>query len=216
MSVQKRLLEFINYKGLNKLSFSKSIGRSVSYVTNIVTSIGPRSCKLIEEKYPDLNMDWLLHGEGEMIIDNEHARTRESDESTIVAQQMTVPLVPISAQAGRLDGFSESVLEVNCEQIISPISNAELAISISGDSMSPEYTSGTKVLVKKINDKAFIDWGRTYVLDTCNGVVVKNIYPSENPEYVRCVSVNPNYPSFDIHKSDIYGWYLVLMSLSLK
>lgn len=215
MSVQERLLKFIEHKGMNKLSFSKSIGRSVSYVTNIVESIGPSSRVVIEQTYPELNMEWLLTGRGEMLINND-SRTRENAEPIIISPQATVPLVPISAQAGRLDGFSEGVLEVNCEQIISPISNAELAISISGDSMSPEYTSGTKVLVKKINDKAFIDWGRTYVLDTCNGVVVKNIYPSENPDCIRCVSVNTNYPPFDIHKSDIYGWYLVLMSLSLK
>ena len=215
MSVQERLLQFIEHKGMSKLSFSKSIGRSVSYVTNIVTSIGPSSKQIIGEKYPELNMEWLITGQGEMLINNE-SRTREEFEPIIVSPQTIVPLVPISAQAGRLDGFSEGVLEANCEQIISPIANAELAISISGDSMSPEYTSGTKVLVKKINDKAFIDWGRTYVLDTCNGAVVKNIYPSENNECIRCVSVNPNYPPFDIHKSDIYGWYLVLMSLSLK
>ena len=45
---------------------------------------------------------------------------------------------------------------------------------------------------------------------------IKNIYPSENPNNVKCVSVNPNYPTFDISKDDIYGWYLVLMSLSMK
>lgn len=215
MSVQERLIQFIEHKGMNKLSFSKSIGRSVSYVTNIVESIGPSSRDKIKQKYPELNMEWLIDGKGEMLINNS-TRTREDVEPMVITPQTTVPLLPISAQAGRLDGFSEGVIEANCEQIISPISNAELAISISGDSMSPEYTSGTKVLVKKINDKAFIDWGRTYVLDTCNGVVVKNIYPSENSDYVKCVSVNPNYPPFEIQKSDIYGWYLVLMSLSLK
>ena len=213
MNVQARLLDYLEYKGLSKLAFAKSIGRSVSYVTNIVESIGPSSRLRIAEQYPELNMNWLIHGEGNMI--------KSTDENTEEApidccDHDTIPLLPISAQAGRLSDFADSVMEKDCERIISPIYNAELAITITGDSMSPEYTNGTKVLVKKINDKAFIDWGRTYVLDTCNGVVIKNVYPSEDTSCIKCVSVNKNYPSFDINKADIYGWYLVLMSMSLK
>jgi phage repressor protein C with HTH and peptisase S24 domain len=100
--------------------------------------------------------------------------------------------------------------------MISPINGTDFAIPVTGDSMSPEYPSGSKVLVAKINDKAFIDWGRTYVLDTCNGTVIKKVYPSENDGYIKCVSVNPNFPTFEINVNDIYGWYRVLMSLSLK
>ena len=216
MNVQDRLLRFIDYKGLSKLGFANSIGRSVSYVTNIVHSIGPSSRIRIAEKYPELNMQWLMTGDGEMLKTTTKEEPKSDIEEVSPSQMDTIPLLPISAQAGRLCDFTEGVLERDCERIISPISNAELAITISGDSMSPEYTSGTKVLVKKINDKAFIDWGRTYVLDTCNGVVIKNVYPSDKDDAIRCVSVNPNYPPFDIEKSDIYGWYVVLMSLSLK
>ena len=214
MNVQERLLRFLDYKGMSKLAFAKSIGRSVSYVTNIVTSIGPSSRLRIAETYPELNMNWLLNGEGEMINKTSEVEIQDMViESSLVD---TIPLLPISAQAGRLSDFAEAVMTQDCERIISPIHEAELAITITGNSMSPEYTNGTKVLVKKINDKAFIDWGRTYVLDTCNGVVIKNVYPSENANAIKCISVNPNYPPFDINKEDIYGWYLVLMSLSLK
>ena len=216
MNVQDRLLAFLKYKRLSKLAFSKSIGRSTAYVTNIVESIGAQSRLRIKEVYPELNMDWLLRGEGEMINKFADDTVEENTDKSNKVIEETVPLLPISAQAGRLCDFTQGVTEVECERIISPISNAELALTITGDSLSPEYTSGTKVLVKKINDKAFIDWGRTYVLDTCNGVVIKNVYPSEKDNAIRCVSVNPNYPPFDIEKNDIYGWYVVLMSLSLK
>ena len=215
MNVQERLLRFLKYKNLSKLSFAKSIGRSPAYVTNIITSIGNSSKKRISEVYPELNMDWLMTGDGNMInpkIKEEFVGTTNAG----MVNTATVPLLPISAQAGKLSDFTQAIMECDCERIVSPITSAELAITITGDSMSPEYTNGTKVLVKKINDRAFIDWGRTYVLDTCNGVVIKNVFPSENSSCIKCVSVNPNYPSFDVCKDDIYGWYLVLMSLSLK
>ena len=128
----------------------------------------------------------------------------------------TVYVLPVSAQAGRLTDFVNGVNEYDCEKMVSPIKNADFAITVTGDSMSPEYQSGSKVLISKVNEKAFIDWGKTYVLDTCNGIVMKNIFPGTTNEVVKCVSINPNYPSFEISANYIYGWYRVLMCLSLK
>ena len=83
--------------------------------------------------------------------------------------------------------------------------------------MSPEYPSGSKVLLRKINEAAFIEWGRTYVLDTVNGAVIKNIFPSQtDADKIVCRSINQNYPDFEIAKTDVRGWYRVLMTLALK
>jgi phage repressor protein C with HTH and peptisase S24 domain len=212
MSVQERLLVFLKYKRLSKLAFANSIGRSPSYVTNIVNTVGNESRKVIEATYPELNMEWLLFGNGEMIKTKDENKTKEES----LDYSNSILVIPVAAQAGRLSDFADSVSESDCEKMISPINGADFAIPVSGDSMSPEYPSGTKVIVKKINHKAFIDWGRTYVLDTCNGVVIKNIYPGQTEDTVRCVSINPNFPSFEIEVTNIYGWYRVLMSLSLK
>lgn len=211
MTVQERLLEFLRYKHLSKLAFANSIGRSPSYVTNIITSIGNESRKVIESKYPELNMKWLLTGEGDMINEEKSSITFSSKETP-----RYIPIIPIAAQAGRLTDFTDSIMDRDCEKMISPIKNADIVVPVTGDSMSPEYPSGTKVIVGKINHAAFIDWGRTYVLDTCNGVVIKNIYPGSEEGKVKCVSINSNFPSFEINTEDIYGWYRVLMSLSLK
>lgn len=68
----------------------------------------------------------------------------------------------------------------DCERVISPIKGADFAITVAGDSMAPEYPEGAKILIKKINEEAFIEWGKVYVLDTCNGTVVKKLMPSDN------------------------------------
>lgn len=129
-----------------------------------------------------------------------------------------IPLLPISAQAGSLNDFIVSVKDSECEQIISPIKGADFAITVSGESMAPEFSAGSQILVKKINEKAFIDWGKTYVLDTCNGALVKRLYPPENgaKDKIKCVSINPAYPPFEVDCSDIYGVYRVMMCLSVK
>ena len=129
-----------------------------------------------------------------------------------------VPLLPISAQGGSLDDFFVSVKDSECERVVSPIKGADFAMTVAGDSMAPEYPSGSQILIKKINEKAFIDWGKVYVLDTCNGSVIKRIFPSDDKDTrkVKCVSVNPDYPSFEVSLSDVYGVYRVLLCMSVK
>ena len=127
-----------------------------------------------------------------------------------------VPLLPVSAQGGTLNDFVVSVKDADCEKIISPIRGADFAMSVAGESMSPEYPSGSKILIKKINERAFIDWGKVYVLDTENGTVIKKLMPAKEPDKVLCVSINPNYPPFEISFQHIFGVYRVLMCMSVK
>ena len=128
-----------------------------------------------------------------------------------------VPLIPISAQGGSLNDFTASVMEYDCEKVLSPIRDVDFAMTVSGDSMSPEYPSGCQVLVKRINERAFIDWGKVFVLDTINGTIIKKLMPVEgDPEKVTCVSINPEYPSFEVGFEHIRGVYRVLMCMSLK
>lgn len=129
-----------------------------------------------------------------------------------------VPLLPISAQGGSLNDFVVSVKDSDCERVISPIKGADFAMTVAGDSMAPEYPSGSQILIKRINEKAFIDWGKVYVLDTCNGSVIKRIFPSDDkdPKKVKCVSINPDYPPFEVSFEDVFGVYRVLLCMSVK
>ncbi len=212
MGVKERLIEYLNKKGINKSEFGRAIGVSNAYVTSIRKSIDPDKVKAIALKYPDLNIKWLLYGEGKMLNESTTSTTFNEDKVT------TVPLLPISAQGGTLNDFVMAVKEIDCEKIISPIGHADFAITVSGDSMAPEYPSGSQVLIKKINERAFIDWGRTYVLDTCNGTVIKKLMPSDSGDsnIVKCVSINPAYPPFEVNLHDVYGIYRVMLCMSIK
>ena len=130
--------------------------------------------------------------------------------------QEMVLVIPTGARAGTLADFSTSVAQYDCERMVTPIKGADFAIQVTGDSMSPEYPSGSVILIKKINENAFIEWGKTYVLDTENGAVVKNIRRTDNPQVIECVSLNPAYQPFTMETKYINGWYRVLMVLALK
>ena len=132
-----------------------------------------------------------------------------------ITQEMVL-VIPTGARAGTLADFSISTEAYDCERMVTPIKGADFAIQVTGDSMSPEYPSGSVILIKKINEKAFVEWGKTYVLDTENGAVIKNIRRTDNPEVIECVSLNPAYQPFTMETKYINGWYRVLMVLSLK
>lgn len=132
-----------------------------------------------------------------------------------ITQEMVL-VIPTGARAGTLADFSISTEAYECERMVTPIKGADFAIQVTGDSMSPEYPSGSVILIKKINEKAFIEWGKTYVLDTENGAVIKNVRRTDNPEVIECVSLNPAYQPFTMETKYINGWYRVLMVLSLK
>lgn len=128
-------------------------------------------------------------------------------------------LLPLSAMGGPLSGFAaDSVTLANCEKIVSPIEDVDFAITIYGESMYPKYPSGARLLIKKINPDIFIDWGKAYVLDTSNGVIVKEVRMSDREGCIACHSINPDpkFRPFDVPLSEVYGMYRVLMSLSAE
>lgn len=218
--VKQRLIEYLAYLGIGQKAFAESVGLSAGFVNAIRVSIQPKTLEKIVEKYPDLNRSWLLTGEGEMLKPSPVARPEETPPAGDGrhADGASIPLLPISARGGTLNDFVVSVKDYECEKVVSPVRDAELAVYVSGDSMSPEYPNGSQVYVKRINEKAFIEWGRVYMLDTCNGVVIKKIIPSDRENCITCLSINtaPEYAPFDVSLSDVYGIYRVLFCLAMK
>jgi hypothetical protein len=70
MSVKKRIKIFIGYQKMSISEFEKSIFAGNGYVNSISKSIGIDKLNLILEKYPILNIEWLLTGKGEMLRDS--------------------------------------------------------------------------------------------------------------------------------------------------
>ena len=142
--------------------------------------------------------------------DSNHLENEPTDETN------TVLVIPYEARGGTIGDFVDGVQAFDCERITSPIKGAEYAMEVTGDSMTPEYPSGSRVLIKRIDETQFIAWNECYVLDTPNGAVIKRVRKTDDPSVVECVSVNPAYQPYTIPRDFIRGWYRVLMVMSLK
>lgn len=227
-TMKQRMNEFLAYIDMSQGKFEKSVDMSNGWVNKIGDSIREDNLKKISEVYPMLNIAWLKTGVGTMLNygeseetlytpKEEHPKERNQKDATEETAKMVL-LLPVSAQGGSLNDFVVSVKESDCEKVVSPIRGVDFAMTVSGDSMSPEYPNGSRIFIKRINERAFIEWGKTYVLDTCNGTVIKILVPSEKEGYVRCVSINtdPIFAPFEVAFEDIYGVYKVLLCMSVK
>lgn len=84
-SVKERLLSFIVFKGISKNKFETLCGLSKRYVSNISQSISPDVCKKISITFPELNMGWVMTGDGEMLH-----QSRPKDSITLTGDAMKV------------------------------------------------------------------------------------------------------------------------------
>lgn len=186
---------------ITQKAFEDAVGLANGWCNKVGFNIREDVLRRISKAYPELNLDWLRFGQGSMWKGEDPGVSTQEVKSQPSSQKAAkrgdkptityLPLVPISAQGGSLNDFDASVRKTECEMIVSPITGADFAITVSGDSMAPEYPNGSHVFVKKINERAFIDWGKAYVLDTCNGKVIKILTPSDQGEgFVRCMSLN--------------------------
>ena len=137
-----------------------------------------------------------------------------ADESSVATESVLV--IPYGARGGTIGDFVDGVREYDCEKVLSPVKGADYAMEVTGDSMSPDFPSGSRILIKKVDETAFIAWNEVYVLDTPNGAVIKRIRRTDNPAVVECVSINPAYQPYQIERDFVRGWYRVLMVMSLK
>lgn len=203
--IKRRLKEFISTKGITVRAFEKSLGRSNGYFKNSEFGL-PKLITEIAEAYPELSISWLISGEGGM----------EKGMGTQV--QETVPIVNMFALGGTLTEQLDSSSTKALERVQTPVKGAEMAIEVSGDSMAPKYPSGSRLFCRRVDDPAFIEWGKVYVIDTTQGAVVKELRPGSSSDRVMCHSLNDNkkYVPFEVPFSSIHGIWKVLAGLILE
>lgn len=66
-NVKQRLKQFIEYKKISVREFERKTNLSNGYVNGIEKTIMPKKMSFISLQFPELNIGWLLTGEGKML-----------------------------------------------------------------------------------------------------------------------------------------------------
>ena len=120
-----------------------------------------------------------------------------------------LPLVSIKAVGGFSgQDFAISDRDIEGYYVIPKFRNlnVDFLMEIIGDSMIPRFFPGDIIACSIIRNPSFIQWNKPYLISTReDGMIVKRLKPSVEPDALLAISDNTEYDPFDIPKSEIFG-----------
>lgn len=126
MNVKERINIFIEYKGIPIKKFEEKCGLSNGYISSMRKSFGEEKLNNVLKEFPELNREWLLYGEGEMLkssvsIENGDGSTQIIGDGNHVGAHSTIDIAlqEITAQRKLVEKAHELIQEqvrINKEQ----------------------------------------------------------------------------------------------------
>jgi len=236
MSVKDRLNEYLKSKNIRKSHFEKSINVSNGYINSLSGSPSANKINDISKVYNDLNIEWLLTGEGEMIKmegksldanfqkvgdnwqsvneDNSHYNVTPIDNDNY----MVVEYADLRVSAGPLGTKNLQALPKNKIRLVpKEYDRGEyMVLRVDGPSMdngtSISIPDGTEILVKKYylhnGDKLPIR-NNLFVIDAKDGQALKQIIEHNTEEgYIICHSYNPEFKDYKVMLEDVLQFFI--------
>lgn len=246
MNKKQRLESMIDHYCAGKpTAFAKYLGVAPSTISSWL-SRDTLDYDLIFAKCVEISPNWLLSGVGAMLktddannsIVSSDCRYKEDAIGSAMVSEPTlvnprkhikksdnptdgIPLITIEAVAGfpTIDEPGRAIAD--CDRYVVPEfadKGAQFLIRVSGSSMYPKYSSGDILACKKITERLFFQWGKIYVIDSSQGILVKRVFPdNDHLDMIKLVSDNKdNYPPFDIPKSDIRSLSIVVGAIRFE
>lgn len=208
LEFKKRLVEFARKQyDMGQTRFEEKCGIHPGTISAIKSN-GPTASVVtkISVSCPELNLNWLFSGEGNMLKD---ALDKPRNSKLL-------PLIPLDAFAGP-GSIVYNDEQVEDYYVITEFKNSDFLIQVKGDSMMPKYNGGDIVACKRVNDLLFLQWGRVYVIYTkSQGIMIKRVQPGEKEGYITLVSDNAKYAPFQVPILDISAIALVNGAVTLE
>lgn len=205
---------------LNANSFAKALGydRSQAVYDMLNGKAAPSFdffSKVLNSEYSDkINIQWIIDGKGEPLLNT----TPDKEEKRPAHPHEGLPLIPASALAGIGEGALTIMdHEVDQRYVIPEFSKADFLIRVKGSSMYPKYSAGDLLACIRIPKDRFIQWNKTYVLDTTQGIMVKRILKGSQPGQWILRSDNKDYQDIEVNPDkEIYSISLVIGVIRLE
>lgn len=206
MDLKSRLIEFIDYKGISVQSFELQCNLSNGAVSKMGNNTRRSTIDKISKSYPELNTNWLLTGEGCMLMNNLDTAPRKSFTEG-------VPYYNIDFIGGFDIVLNDQTTKPEYLIDFKKYNEATCWCNVTGHSMEPEITHGDIIALKKIEDKSFLPLGEVYAIVTTNGMrTIKRLGPSTDPKCYTLVPTNksPEYGIQELPKNMIEHIFQVL------
>lgn len=220
----QRIKKYLDAKGLKISTLEKEAGMSngsfASQLKNNKT-IGIDKLENILKKYTDINLEWLLTGNGSMLKMNTFTK-KDISFTGNTEENSAIPLYNISTVAGIKDLFDKNKNQTPLEYITIPkITDSDGALQITGDAMSPLVRNGDILVYKKINNpEKNIIWGEMYLIyinnDDNEFFFTRYIKHSEYDSHIKLVAFNSDHEPIEFPFSSIKALALVKASVRIN
>ena len=190
----QRLKYFIESQNVSARAFEQKINASDGMIRRAIannTDIQSKWITNVAENYPQLNLEWLITGEGDMLKSDKKTVLFYNPENAPTGRKL-IPFYDLETAAGTMQIVNMDVSEHTNELIDAGdwFRDADGAMRVHGDSMFPVYKSGSIVVMKEVHDKNLIIYGQDYVLITSEYRVIKRIQKSDKVGFWLACSAN--------------------------
>lgn len=218
-TINERIERIVRYCEKTRKEFAEKVGKSNQWVTNITSNdypVGKKTIQAIIDVYPNINPNWILTGEGSMLIkpDKNIEEVREID-----PEYINVELVSKYAYAGYLTGYGDTeYLEMlpKVKVIVEKMVHGNYkCFEVKGDSMVDgsfeSWLDGDIVLGREVKREL---WLPKLHINKCDFIIVHKdgillkriIYQDNNNGTITIHSLNPDksaYPDEKIYLNDV-------------
>ena len=215
MGIKERLLKFIDAKGLKVRDFERNCGLSNGAVSKMTANTRESTYNRLSIGYPDLNIEWLRTGIGEMFS----GKQKNDVEVTLNYDRKGSPVFDIDATCGA----NEREMYFTSDRIIGYIDLPDVRpntqiVRANGDSMQPVINDGNFVAIREIHSWETVFYGQIYLVLMEEYRMLKYLrrYEPDEEKYVILRSENPNYDDMRVSKDKIIKLFIVENVLSVK
>ena len=212
--------DFASLLGITGTTLSRAFAQNEKYLTpNLVAKLQKLHDEMSVENLQTIAPTHAgAHAQNNNVEREDFCESEDENEKEEKAHKL--PLIPIDAVAG-YNGIDEAGVRISeCPKYHVPDfidAQAEFLIRVSGSSMYPKYSSGDILACRKVQEVTFIQWGKIYVIDSQQGMMVKRFFEIEGePDLVLCKSDNENYPPFRLPKDEIRSLSIVVGAIRLE
>ncbi len=184
MTVRERFYAMIEYSGLKKSDFAKSLGITINEMAVYYgrPAISKPLRKKILDKYPEINPEWLLSGESPMLLGSAE---REVDASYIISNNV--------------EKVSMYVEGLQCNSFLKVRGFAYEPTIINGDIIGVQHQSYET-----------LDTAKPHLIVTLDGSPMIKRIVAVDDDNLYYTTGEPNIPPFKLAKANVKGLYKVV------
>lgn len=225
--ISERLLQLIEYKGFTINSFEDEIQVGRSTILKSIRGKRALSSNVLEKimfVFPDVNANWLISGDGNMlkinkgVVNNELSLDREklNSKDVLPFNLSKVPYYHDIPVSGNVAPMHNDYPEIPSEYISLPFGeDIDFFAPVIGDSMQGKFDSGSIIGYKEVKDFRLIMWGKPHLVVTPEYRTIKYLHRSEKEGYAVLKSANEYYQDYEIPMEAILKLYRVRAAINL-